>query len=342
MALIKTDSQNYSNIANAIRELTGGKTIFDMDITTALKDDGDIMFSNSEIKCFIDNVQNRVGEIFVVEYDNVEYLCELRKYSEKDVIGNVTLSFDYYYLGNLSLNSLLSSATNSYPDTGEIFCIFFMYWAGILGVANFHTTQAGTHHFTVVKKYYKPEEMKLILDENIPDYGVSFNSDGTVATTYGSKVAGFTYNTKITTVNISERALEICDRAFEYTNLTSITLPNNIRRIGQWAFFGSSKLENINMPNNFKKIDNYGFYKTKLKSVVLPSTLEDIGFLSFADCSDLESFTFKAKPKTIVYNTIFDSCPKLTTINVPWSKGEVEGAPWGATNATVNYNWTGV
>ena len=38
---------------------------------------------------------------------------------------------------------------------------------------------------------------------------------------------------------------------------------------------------------------------------------------------------------------VFYECEKLTTINVPWSEGEVAGAPWGATGATINYNYTG-
>ena len=35
----------------------------------------------------------------------------------------------------------------------------------------------------------------------------------------------------------------------------------------------------------------------------------------------------------------FIGCDNLTTINVPWSEGAVENAPWGATNATINYNY---
>jgi hypothetical protein len=32
----------------------------------------------------------------------------------------------------------------------------------------------------------------------------------------------------------------------------------------------------------------------------------------------------------------------LMTINVPWSEGEVINAPWGASNATINYNYVEV
>ena len=40
-------------------------------------------------------------------------------------------------------------------------------------------------------------------------------------------------------------------------------------------------------------------------------------------------------------STAFTGCDKLTTINVPWSEGEVANAPWGATNAVINYDYKG-
>lgn len=45
-------------------------------------------------------------------------------------------------------------------------------------------------------------------------------------------------------------------------------------------------------------------------------------------------------PKTIS-DTAFRTCDNLVSIKVPWSEGSVAGAPWGATNATVTYDYTG-
>lgn len=50
--------------------------------------------------------------------------------------------------------------------------------------------------------------------------------------------------------------------------------------------------------------------------------------------------TFKGTPSSINSNA-FNSCINLLTINVPWAEGAVANAPWGATNATINYNYTG-
>jgi hypothetical protein len=37
---------------------------------------------------------------------------------------------------------------------------------------------------------------------------------------------------------------------------------------------------------------------------------------------------------------VFSGCPKLSTIYVPWSQGQVANAPWGASNATIIYDYT--
>jgi hypothetical protein len=50
--------------------------------------------------------------------------------------------------------------------------------------------------------------------------------------------------------------------------------------------------------------------------------------------------TFKGTP-TSIDSTAFKNCTNLTTINVPWAQGAVSGSPWGATGATINYNYTG-
>jgi hypothetical protein len=61
---------------------------------------------------------------------------------------------------------------------------------------------------------------------------------------------------------------------------------------------------------------------------------------TFNHCTSLETVTFKGKPN-YMSTAIFVGCPVLTTINVPWSEAEIANAPWGAENATINYNYTG-
>jgi hypothetical protein len=74
--------------------------------------------------------------------------------------------------------------------------------------------------------------------------------------------------------------------------------------------------------------------------MTIPATVTSIYTNAFNSCLGLAEVTFDGKPTTM-YSGIFEKCTNLLTINVPWAEGEVANAPWGATNATINYNYTG-
>lgn len=89
--------------------------------------------------------------------------------------------------------------------------------------------------------------------------------------------------------------------------------------ISSQAFYYCQSLETVDLYNTrLISIASGAFqYCTALTTVSLPSTIDNIG------------------------TTAFSNCTKLKTINVPWADGKVGGAPWGATNANVNYNYKG-
>lgn len=73
------------------------------------------------------------------------------------------------------------------------------------------------------------------------------------------------------------------------------------------------------------------------------------GKMAFAYCTNLTKVTFRTKdldysqgsgsnPKYSMDSDLFTGCTALTDIYVPWSEGEIDSAPWGATNATIHYN----
>ena len=128
---------------------------------------------------------------------------------------------------------------------------------------------------------------------------------------------------------------------YNYTKLTSISLPNSITSIGDYAFYGCTNLVSISLPNSITSIGRSAFYGcTKLALTSLPSSITSIGDHAFSQCLGLTELTFKSTPTTID-SRVFSSCTNLKTINVPWAEGAVKNAPWGATNATINYNYRG-
>ena len=91
----------------------------------------------------------------------------------------------------------------------------------------------------------------------------------------------------------------------------------------------------------YEAIRDYAFYGcASLALTTLPSGITNIDNYAFVECSSLVSLTFEGTPENIGASA-FAGCNNLTTINVPWAEGAVANAPWGATNATINYGYTG-
>ena len=136
-------------------------------------------------------------------------------------------------------------------------------------------------------------------------------------------------------VTIDSYAFYDCD------SLALTKLPEGLTSIKDRGFYSCDKLALTELPNGLTSIGTYAFYYCRsLALTELPESLVSIGSCAFSSCTGLTSITFKGKP-TSLYADAFYNCTKLTTINVPWAEGEVSGAPWGATNATINYNYTG-
>ncbi len=97
------------------------------------------------------------------------------------------------------------------------------------------------------------------------------------------------------------RVEEICDNAFDgFKQLTTITLPDTIKKIGNNAFKGCQQLASLNIPNSVRYIGNNAFFGcTKLSSIRIPNYVSEIGYNAFSECSSLTSITIGDGLKTL-------------------------------------------
>lgn len=137
----------------------------------------------------------------------------------------------------------------------------------------------------------------------------------------------------------SDEAMEALKAVVERTN-SVVTLPQGITEIGSYTFYRFDTLKSILLPSGLTRIASYGFFSCKnLTSISLPESIVALAGNAIYSCTNLSSITFQGTP-SVINSGAFVQCGNLTTINVPWSEGEVSGAPWGATNATIHYNYT--
>lgn len=127
---------------------------------------------------------------------------------------------------------------------------------------------------------------------------------------------------------------------FECPALQSIEGMEDITEIGEYGFSGCGMLQSISLPEGLVTIGTEAFAScSSINFTTIPASVETIMSMAFAGCKRLTSITFKGTPTTIE-DMVFTRCTNLKTINVPWAEGAVAGAPWSATEATINYNYT--
>lgn len=101
------------------------------------------------------------------------------------------------------------------------------------------------------------------------------------------------------------------------SSLANITFENvGILGINGYCFKGCDALENVDLRNcTTPAINNNGFYDSGLKEITLPAGVR-------------------------LFPNSFAGTGEGLVINCEFAEGVVSGAPWGATNPVINYNYT--
>ena len=122
------------------------------------------------------------------------------------------------------------------------------------------------------------------------------------------------------TVNWSEGSFSVtavADNGFENnTNLTTVTLPESVKTVGNKAFYGCSKLSAVTF-NGQTAIGDEAFRNcTSLINVSLPSGLKTIGDRAFQNANSITQIEFKDGIESIGAFSFMD-CKALTAVRLP-------------------------
>ncbi len=140
--------------------------------------------------------------------------------------------------------------------------------------------------------------------------GVLFNKNKTALILYPSARYADSFS-------VPDGVVKIEANAFENTKLMSITLPDTLETLGEYAFSYSENLKSITIPNKVKNIPYCAFENSQsLQEVNLPQNLETLSIRSFGKCKNLEKIILPDSVK-VIPNCCFEQCEKLADIVFP-------------------------
>lgn len=202
---------------------------------------------------------------------------------------------------------------------------------------------------------YTNEQIGALIDRSVTAFAIPNG-----VTTIGAYA--FHSCASLQTVTIPDGVTTIGTYAFYgCSSLQTAAIPDGVTSIGTNAFTGCTKITITQLPDsitslngfnsvsglaitkfpaNLKRIESYALVSTGISVTEIPAGVTYIGTACMQSCSKLTELTFLGTPTSIAANA-FGGSNNLTTINVPWAEGEVANAPWGATYATINYNYSG-
>ena len=123
------------------------------------------------------------------------------------------------------------------------------------------------------------------------------------------------YNcTNLKSITLPESIVSIGEYAFQKSGLTEVVIPDNVKSIGASAFTECSGLVSVSLPRNLSLIRMNTFWNcTGLQSVTFPEDLETIGTFAFAKCTSLKKVDLPAT-LTILESGAFKFCENLMDI----------------------------
>ena len=214
-----------------------------------------------------------------------------------------------------------------------LFIALIISGVGLINAQNFGSTVTidyGTHSLKFTVTNVDPAECEVICPTNKPsvDFNVVIPEKVVIegaefpVTRIGDNAFephNINYYSRLKSVSIPNTVTTIGNYAFnDCRGLVGITIPNSVTTIGSYAFCYCSGLLGITIPNSVTTIGNYAFdFLTSILGVTIPNSVETMGDHAFSNCSKLSKVTFEEGSKLTALNSNVFSSTALTSIDIP-------------------------
>ena len=219
-----------------------------------------------------------------------------------------------------------------------------LYYEIISGTTNVGVVRPGAG-----ENYNNYVSGNMVIPDAVTHNGTTYNVTelrpilGSSSYYYGS----FESCSGLTSVTIPNSVTSIGEYAFyNCSGLTSVTIPNSVTSIGESAFRGCSGLTSVTIPNSVTTIGERAFYNCSgLTSVTIGNSVTSIGNSAFSGCSGLTSVTIP-NSVTSIGSSAFQYCSGLTSVTIPNSVTTIGGAAFqycsGLTSVTIPNSVTSI
>ena len=190
-----------------------------------------------------------------------------------------------------------------------------------LNMKNIVVSKSNPSYFSEDGILYNKSQTRLIqypCGKDLKEYTISSK-----VKTIGNAAFSNCYN--LISITIPDGVEEIEDYAFQSAgNLTDISIANSVQKIGKETFKYCKSLRHVKLSENIDSIKSYTFYQCDtLTKITIPDRVKFIDEYAFADCYQLSKIHLSANLEEIG-KYAFNNCENLTTIELPQSVSKIE------------------
>ncbi len=218
---------------------------------------------------------------------------------------------------DLNIDAIIPPKINSWPPFSNYIFPICELTIPTEAIKNYKENTYWSNFF----KYPKIDDIKYIID---------FEKNTASAIGYlGNKeeINVLSFPSTITHDSVDYSVTEINFLSGDMPNLTELSIPSSVTKIGNRAFSNCPSLKDITWSDNLNSIGSNAFYRcSSITDIKFPDSLKTIGSNAFSNCEALQNISFGSSIEKIG-SQCFYGCPNIKQITLTAT------TPPSATNA---------